>query len=116
MGYLDLERRTIKAALVNAASTNIPTAFSTAAGSKVLTGIARGRAISIVNYTDTMLGVNYTHTDPTTAPTEVEGFVPPKGEQDFAASTKDGVQMTGQIYIQSMGAAITSGNVTIEVW
>lgn len=117
MSDLNTYRTTPRSNKIDSATNNIPANFSTAAGSLALSGITRAQGIAIVNYTTSRLRVNYTHGSTASAPTVVEGYVPPRGTADFAASAKDNLLISSTVYIASdTGSPITSGVVTIEVW
>jgi len=65
-----------KAFRLDASSSNIPTSFTTGAGSLVMTGGANKGFFAIINYCTANLAVNYTWNDTATSPTLVDAYVP----------------------------------------
>lgn len=102
---------------VDSSVNNIPTSFSTAAGSKVLSGaqITGQGELTIINETGTRLAVNVTGGDPTTAPTAVDFYVPAAVSGSFTSKTVDMPATSGVVYIKSMGSTISSGLVYGEI-
>jgi len=109
----------IKMAQVVSSSNNIPTAFSAAAGSKIMTSInaffgkSRIRNLQILNGTATNISwctAAATETIPSSSTTE-RHIVLANGTQ-----TLENVKLNDYIYIQSEGSAISSGTVTLQVW
>lgn len=108
--------KTVKAVKVDASSSNIPTAFSTAATSLVVTGVSRADVFTIVNTCTSRLAVNYTHGSSDSAPTLVDLYIPAALTGSFSAIVLDNCQLSSTIYIKSDEAsAISSGVVTISV-
>lgn len=112
-----MKMRTRQAVKVDASTNNIPTAFSTAAGSLVMTGIALGRHLAIINETQSRLQVNYvTGTDAAT-PTVATAYVPAAAASSFSTLVLDDVQLESQLFIASdSGTAISAGTVEVMVW
>lgn len=104
-----------KSGKVTASTNNVPTAFSTGAGSLVLSGL-QGKAydhLMIINETSTQISVI---SDPsaTTAPSAsstARVFVAANGTATF-----DKFPIFDAVYIQSEGSAISSGTVEVQVW
>lgn len=108
--------KTVKAVKITASSSNIPTAFSTASTSLVVTGIARADVLTIVSTCTDRLAINYTAGSETSAPTNVDLYIPAAAASGFAGYVLDNCQLSSTIYIKSdTGAAISSGVVTISV-
>lgn len=105
-----------KSVKIDSSSTNIPSGFSTAAGSLVLTGIARADVLTIINETQSRIAVNYTTASTSSAPTLVDAYVPAAAASSFAGLALDSCQIASNIYIKSdTGSAISSGVVTVSV-
>jgi hypothetical protein len=114
---IDLEKRSKKSAKVVASSTNIPTGFTTAStASLVLTGIAYATHLAIVNATTTALAFNYSQGSTSSAPTEVEGYIPAGASGGFSALALDDIQVSSTVYIKADGSAISSGTVYVFIW
>lgn len=112
--------KTPKSVFIDASSSNIPTGFSTAATSLVVTGIARADVLQIISTVSSdWLAVNYVQGSVSSAPTEVTLYVPPSatGLGQFSSVTIDNCQLSSTIYIKSKTASapITSGSVVINV-
>lgn len=107
---IDVESRTPRTATVVASSTNIPTGFSTASGSRIFTDITAAQNLYINNGASTALQVNVT-AGSSTAPSTVELTVPAS-----VAVTFNNIKLSSSLYLQSAGAAISSGTVIIDVW
>lgn len=101
-------------AKVNAASNNIPVAFSTAAGSRLLSGLLPGlyKHLSIVN--ETLVQISFLNQNSATAPSASSSnrvFIPAG-----AGIIMDNFRVQDAIFIQSEGSAITIGTVEVTVW
>lgn len=104
-------RAAIFSVRVNAASTNIPTAFSTSSASRVLTGVRNLRAILIDNRTSSEIAINCQATS-AAAPSDT-AFT-----NMYVAGTSqiaiDDAFLNDTCYIRSMtGSAITTGTFVI---
>jgi len=108
--------KTVKAVKIDASSTNIPTAFSTASASLVVTGIARADVLTVVSTCANRLAVNYTQGSVSSAPSSVDLYIPAAVTGSFAAVVLDNCQLSSTIYIKSDETSpISSGVVTISV-
>lgn len=95
---------------VDASVNNIPTAFSTAAGSKVIQGVPNVRSILIDNRSSSEIAVNC-QSGSTTAPTTQTANIYVAGTTQVAI---DNAYLNTTCYIRSMtGGAISSGTVAI---
>lgn len=101
-----------QSASVTASSNNIPTAFSQAAGSKVLTLISASR-IRVSNQTGTKISF-VTSSDCSNSPSSTSSsrLRVEAGE----ISSRDDIVLYSCLYLQSEGSAITTGTVDVEVW
>lgn len=105
-----------KSVVVNAASTTIPTAFSSASGSLVLQNLVGGyyQHLMVVNYSNAPLSI-LTLPDVSTAPSaSVTGqrlHVVSSGVTAF-----DDISVFDNLYIQSEENAVTTKKVYITVW
>lgn len=107
---------TCKAVKIDASSNNIPTGFSTAAGSLVMTGVARATRLCVQNYQADRLAINYTAGDASNAPTVVQEYVPPGTSSIPGVIVLDNCQVSSTVYIKSdSGSVISSGVVTVSV-
>jgi hypothetical protein len=114
-----LGRKRVYCKRIDTSSTNIPTAFSSASTSKVITGLGSlgFEHFKILNDTSSRLAITLT---------DVDSGVPDSSttvntSQDFIASTstefKDDIWVYDTVYIRSdTGSAITSGIVVLEFW
>lgn len=104
-----------KSGTIVASTNNIPTAFTTGAGSKVLTGLKeQGYShIMVINGSTTIISVTTTDNG-TTAPsgTTTERLYV-LGSQ---TATFDDISVFDNIYVQSEGTAISTGTVYVQVW
>jgi hypothetical protein len=88
---------------VDAATNNIPTSFSTAAGSQVLTGLTFPTELCIVNETAGRIGIN-NQTSSGSAPTGTSHYLP---ANSFACFDK---RFARRVFVRSdTGSAISSG-------
>lgn len=118
---VSVERHTRLSFRVNSASDTIPTSFSTAAGSLVLSGIALARGLIIVNETNSRIAINYKTGSTTGAPSSgqsnVDAYCPAAPSGTFSSVSIDNVDVSSTIYIKSdTGSTITSGLVYGWVW
>lgn len=111
---IDLENRTTKAGKVVSGTNNIPTGFSTAAGSLILTGVVFAEGIYIDNRTAGAIAVNYSSFSASAAPSasDVDLYVNANTVVNLGPTSIGSV-----VYIQSdTGSAISSGTVTVSVY
>ncbi len=88
---------------IAAASTNVPAAFSTAAGSRVMTGLVTPRVITICNETATRICMNNQTYDGTTPTSDVTHRIP-AGQCMSTAS-----RFAPVVFISGCGSIISSG-------
>lgn len=105
-----------KSVVVNAATTNIPTAFSDAAGSLVMQGLSGGyyQNLMVINETNSPVSI-LTLPEVSTAPAATV-----TGERlhcvSFGATAFDNVSLFDNLYIQSEDNTVNSKKVKITVW
>lgn len=110
-------------ATVNAASNNIPTAFSTAAGSLIIDGAPSGGQLAIVNTTTEDIVFTITSA-PSAVPADSistnpgQYLVPAAPSGGTVANTHDYLAVTkgDRIFIKSAGSAATTGKVHAIIW
>lgn len=108
--------KTVKSVKIDASSSNIPSAFSTAATSLVVTGISRADVLIIQSTCTDRLAINYTAGSVSSAPSAVDLYIAAAPASGFCGMAFDNCQLSSTIYIKSdTGAAISSGVVTISV-
>ena len=117
MSDLDVVRHSNISFDLNTATNNVPTAFSTAAGSLVLSGILLARGLCIVNETTSRISINFRQGSTTSAPTLRQAYVPAAPSGSYSSLTMDNVDVSSTIYIQSeSGSVITVGHIYGWVW
>jgi hypothetical protein len=104
-----------KSAKIDAATNNIPTDFSTAAGSLAIQDAVSGRkGIAIYNGSSSRLAVCVSHHSATVAPADnVNATLYVPATTGIAI---DNVYCGKTVYIRSDESLITSGVVTVSLW
>lgn len=114
---IDVESRTVLSFKLDCSVNNVPTSYSAAPGSRILTGVRYSTGIEFLNYTTHDLYVNFYDGDDTTIPTRDQMYIPNAGGGDFASKTRDNVKLAANIYVRSVdGSPITTGHIVVEVW
>lgn len=97
---------------IDSSVNNIPTSFSTAAGSLALPAISgRQQTLVLINESSSRIAVNVSQNSATTAPTSVvDAYIPAAPANGFSSVTLDLPVLSGTVYLKSdTGSAITSG-------
>ena len=108
--------------VIDSATDNIPTTFTTAAGSRVISSSSSGGFLGIINYTSDTLAVVVGNYQDTAVPVStLPGrcvFIPfaPSGSNGSAAMDYFKVSQGDSVFIRATGgSAITSGKVFVFV-
>lgn len=98
---------------IDSSTNNVPTAYSTAAGSLALTGITglNQQTLTFVSEIAGRIAVCVSQNSSTTAPTsQVDLYIPPAPSGGFSAVTIDLPNVASAVYLKSdTGSALTSG-------
>lgn len=114
---IELRPRFASAFKIDSASTNIPIAFSIAAGSLVLANIGYSRHLIIISECEARIGFNFTSGTTVPASSAINAWIPAASSGSFASVTLDDIQLSPCIYLQSdTGAPISTGAVYGFVW
>lgn len=96
---------------IDASSTNIPTSFSNSnAASLVYSGARKVKSLAIMNYSLSVLKVNYSHGQTESAPTAVDAYVPAAiSGGGPGCLVLDNIILSPTLYIASDDSTISSG-------
>ena len=100
-----------------ASSNNIPTAYSTGAGSMIVSGLSGASELTITSSCEAPIVGNYSHPSDTTAPTDadIEFHLPAAPTGQSVGRVITDAAIGAAIFLRSdSGAAITAGTVRID--